>query len=266
MNIQVRPASIDVPFKKLSIKVAANILQRTGNCNGWAVFLHGLQSNRQIFNSYFEDAGLANYSLLSIDLVGFGDSDKPSSFTYDLKDQVEILFNLIHILKIKKAFLVGHSLGGMIATMALGKFPEFLNGVVSLEGNLAAEDCGESAQVARMTNAEFELGYEQFKLRVRDSGGSSGMVRYVSMQKTPAFAFYKTAKSIVDWSSTSRLLELFLSSPQPKLFIKGSLSKFNSKPAGTNIKFVEISGSGHFMLVERESETRSAVVGFLRTI
>lgn len=110
----------------------------------WLVLLHGLQSNRQVFRTSFEDDRFLQYSIARIDLIGFGGSDKPIDFSNDLNDQADLVALLIAHMKIKKAIIVGHSLGGMIATLLLRKIPHLLMAIVSMEGNLVSGDCGDS--------------------------------------------------------------------------------------------------------------------------
>ena len=49
-----------------------------------------------------------------VDLIGFGQSDKPKNFGYDLLDQVNKIKKLLYELEIKDLIIIGHSYGGMI--------------------------------------------------------------------------------------------------------------------------------------------------------
>lgn len=60
-----------------------------------------------------------NYSLLLIDFVGFGNSSKPETFSYDLMDQALICQEIITSLDLRNIQIIGHSMGGMVGTLLL---------------------------------------------------------------------------------------------------------------------------------------------------
>jgi pimeloyl-ACP methyl ester carboxylesterase len=116
----------------------------------WIVLLHGLQSCSEAFDFLFQSKELQSYSLLAVDLVGFGSSEKPQTFSYDIDGQAEQLLKLIDELGISEFSVVGHSLGGMIATLFLQRCQSRVKSIVSMEGNLTFADCGASAQIANL--------------------------------------------------------------------------------------------------------------------
>ena len=73
----------------------------------YLIFIHGLQTRKEAFE-FFENSlkNELNYCTLSIDLVGFGETDKPLNFSYDLSSQVKILISLLSALKIKKIIII----------------------------------------------------------------------------------------------------------------------------------------------------------------
>ncbi|BAY91722.1 MULTISPECIES: alpha/beta fold hydrolase [unclassified Tolypothrix] len=72
-----------------------------------------------------------NFHCLAPDLLGFGESDNPN-IHYSIDLQVECLAEFLTALKLEKVFLVGHSLGGWIATSYALKHPEQVHGLVLL--------------------------------------------------------------------------------------------------------------------------------------
>src|SRR6056300_3559 len=83
----------------------------------YLIFIHGLQTRKEAFE-FFKNRlkNELNYCTLSIDLVGFGNSEKPDNFPYDLISQATIVKDILRDLEIKNIILVGHSYGGMIST------------------------------------------------------------------------------------------------------------------------------------------------------
>jgi len=87
------------------------------------LFIHGLGSSAERWLDIPEALSLY-FHTLSIDLPGFGGSDKPSDIEYTIEAFSDIVRQFLHIIavnkersenKFKKITLVGHSLGGYIA-------------------------------------------------------------------------------------------------------------------------------------------------------
>jgi pimeloyl-ACP methyl ester carboxylesterase len=78
------------------------------------VFLHGFGNALESFEALAE-ALMEPRPMLLFDLPGFGLSDKPDDFSYDNKGQAAVIPYLLDALNIRRAVVVGHSLGGAIA-------------------------------------------------------------------------------------------------------------------------------------------------------
>src|SRR5919197_2824090 len=83
------------------------------------LFIHGLGSSSIAWRD-IPDALSANFHTIAIDLIGFGGSDKPKTADYTIKGFgrfiVDFLRKGIGIVKNDKICIVGHSLGGYIAS------------------------------------------------------------------------------------------------------------------------------------------------------
>src|ERR1017187_10431756 len=100
---------IEVEFNGHNLSVATLIAKRQ---NIWIVALHGIQSNKALFEPFFSQPFALEYSSLAIDFLGFGDSAKPETFSYSVEDQAIIVKNVLDQLGIEQIHLIGHSLGG----------------------------------------------------------------------------------------------------------------------------------------------------------
>ena len=79
------------------------------------VLLHGWGQNIQMMKP-IGDKMCINHKVLIVDLPGHGASDEPD-FAWTLYDYVEMLKDLIEILKLKNIILIGHSFGGKISLL-----------------------------------------------------------------------------------------------------------------------------------------------------
>jgi pimeloyl-ACP methyl ester carboxylesterase len=76
------------------------------------------------------------YRLLAIDYLGVGDSDKPrSGADYTIEAQADLIVNMMDILHITKAGIVGVSYGGGIALNIATRYPARVHKIICIEGN-----------------------------------------------------------------------------------------------------------------------------------
>src|SRR5271168_759384 len=104
----------EITLDGLKIFIAANVKQSNSQ---WLLCLHGIQSSKELFDGLFELPLASNFSMLALDLVGFGKSSKPENFSYDIKDQAIVVTEVLRLIRMRKLHIVGHSLGGMIGTL-----------------------------------------------------------------------------------------------------------------------------------------------------
>ncbi len=98
--------------------------------NPVVIFLHGSWDDSKQWEKIVEPLS-KNFHCFAIDLLGFGNStatETPSSISI----QVDCLHEFITTLKLRPAYLVGHSLGAWIAVSYTLKYPELVQGVVAI--------------------------------------------------------------------------------------------------------------------------------------
>ncbi len=83
------------------------------------VFLHGFAAGLITWHDIRTLFPAAGFRLYLLDLKGFGFSSKPRDNRYAPEDQAAIVVSFMEVLKLRHAVLVGHSLGGGIALLAL---------------------------------------------------------------------------------------------------------------------------------------------------
>lgn len=98
---------------------------------GVLVLIHGYLSSSFSFR-YLIPFLTQRYSVASLDLPGFGKSEKSKGFHYSMAQYAKTVLALMDHLKIDKASLIGHSMGGQIALQTAKLFPKRMNKVVLL--------------------------------------------------------------------------------------------------------------------------------------
>jgi pimeloyl-ACP methyl ester carboxylesterase len=98
------------------------------------VCVHGLTANHVCWAS-MADALAPDYRLIAYDLRGRGESDKPAS-GYSLEHHCQDLLGLLDHLGLRKAVIMGHSLGAHIGLAFATRHPTRVSRLVLVDGGL----------------------------------------------------------------------------------------------------------------------------------
>lgn len=215
------------------------------------LFLHGLGCAKESFDGAFRATSLRKYSICTMDFLGFGASDKPDTFTYVLEDQAAVVEQVIKNLAPKELSIVAHSMGGAIGVLLADKVPT-LDHFIDVEGNLVAEDCGlVSRGTADQTLQAFEqVGFNDFLNILTSSERPDFQAWAVWYKAASPRALHASAKSMVEWSDSDRLLTRF-NALHNKAYVYGDEeSKEYLLPRLRSTSIVYIPKLKHFMMVE----------------
>lgn len=87
--------------------------------------LHGKNFNGAYWHELADYLHQQGYSVLMPDQIGFGKSSKPTDYQYSLGALAHNTKALMDSLEIKKSIIVGHSMGGMLATRFALNYPQY---------------------------------------------------------------------------------------------------------------------------------------------
>jgi pimeloyl-ACP methyl ester carboxylesterase len=91
---------------------------------GTVVLLHGKNFNGAYWKETAEALRAAGYRVIMPDQIGFGKSSKPAHYQFTFHQLAQNTHALLESAGTKKAYVLGHSMGGMIATRYALMFPE----------------------------------------------------------------------------------------------------------------------------------------------
>ncbi|WP_415061375.1 alpha/beta fold hydrolase [Bdellovibrio sp.] len=88
------------------------------------VLLHGKNFPGAYFESVILGLNQEGYRVIVPDQIGFGKSSKPQNYQYSFQTLAENTYKLLKSLNIDKFYLLGHSMGGMLASRFTLMYPE----------------------------------------------------------------------------------------------------------------------------------------------
>lgn len=103
------------------------------------VLLHGKNFNGAYWKTTIEALTKEGYRVIAPDQVGFGKSSKPVGYQFTFQQLALNTKSLLDSLKIDKMHLLGHSMGGMLATRFALMYPEMVEKLI-LENPIGLED------------------------------------------------------------------------------------------------------------------------------
>src|SRR3569833_1810171 len=87
------------------------------------VFLHGFPTSGHLWGDVVPLMP-AGHRLVVVDLLGYGRSDRPDSREVDVRSHAERVVELLDELRIQRACVVGHGIGGGIAQSLAVRYPQ----------------------------------------------------------------------------------------------------------------------------------------------
>lgn len=193
----------EVVFKAASSHVSALTLNLSSNSKNIILCLHGWLDNAASFlpvMQHLDDACMSEYQIIAIDLPGHGaSSHKSADAHYHFIDWVFDVLTLCENNGWENIHLVGHSMGGMIASGFAAAFPERVNSLTLIDsiGFIYADEKHSTVQLRK------------------------GMLSRIK-QQTPSS---KQTKLTVEKATKARMLISDLEEHNAKLIVSRNLQK-----------------------------------------
>ena len=110
--------------------------------------------------NHYVDAFSKNYRVVTIDLLGHGKTE-PRGYVHTMEDNADVVNEVLSHLKIEKAILIGHSMGGYVALAFAELYPEKVQGLVLLNSTSKPDNAERKLNRTRAIKA-VKLNYTAF--------------------------------------------------------------------------------------------------------
>lgn len=215
-----------------------------------------------------------DHTVVAPDLVGHGGSDKPAG-DYSLGAHASTLRDLLSVLGMERATVVGQSFGGGVAMQFSYQFPENCDRLVLVGSGGLGREVTWLLRLLTLPGVEYALPV-LFPAFVRDRGNDliqflqragfrhpravEGWRAYASLTESEnRMAFLRTLRSVVDpgGQSVNAMDRIYLAARMPTLIVWGDQDNMipvshayaaHEAISGSRIEIIE--GAGHFPHVE----------------
>jgi pimeloyl-ACP methyl ester carboxylesterase len=223
-----------------------------------------------------------DHRVIAIDLLGHGGSDKPRS-GYSMQNQADLVAQALGELGVTNATVVGHSLGGAVATALAEQSKDLVGGVVIVDTE-PDTSYGKLGLLARATLAPVigeALWRTKMDWSIRDglkeafAPGYDVPDAFVEDVKRMTYSAYDDSSSGFDsYVGESPLDERLRALRIPLLVIFGAEEQIVNDPREALSAYADIpgaeteliAGAGHSPNVEKPAETARLILRFARTV
>jgi pimeloyl-ACP methyl ester carboxylesterase len=234
------------------------------------VLVHGIGDSSATWKPILPELA-KRHLVIAPDLLGHGHSDKPRA-DYSVAAYANGVRDLLGILGVERATLVGHSLGGGVAMQFAYQFPERTERVVLVGSGGAGPDvtpvlrmmtlpgAAVLLHLLRMPTARLQVGAAVQVLRLLGNGlgqDAPDLLRMVDAlpDATARAAFIRTLRAVVDWRGQviTMLDRCYLTRGMPTLLVWGSRDAivpvahaYRAHQAMPGSRLEVFEGAGHF--------------------
>lgn len=173
-NLDINLSRVSYPFEvhflnlhiqNQNLKMAYMDIQPDKPNHKTILLLHGKNFNGAYWETTIRELVKNGFRVIVPDQVGFGKSSKPAHFQYSFQQLANNTKILLDTLGIRQTYILGHSMGGMLATRFALMYPETTQKLI-LENPIGLEDYQQMVPyqtVDKWYKSELAQGYDKIK-------------------------------------------------------------------------------------------------------
>jgi pimeloyl-ACP methyl ester carboxylesterase len=238
------------------------------------VLLHGFLENQTMWEAFVPELS-KKYRVITIDLLGHGNTEC-LGYIHSMEDNADMVHEVLSELRIRKAILVGHSMGGYVALAYAELYPETMKGLVLLNSTSRADS--EERKINRSRAIKVvKKDYATFiRISISNLFSEDNRERLsLEIQKVTAEALKTPLQGIVASLEGMKIRKdrevLLHFSPYPKLLVLGKrdpvLNYEESKEQIENTKMqLTTFPDGHMSHIENTDELLKVLLQFFKGV
>lgn len=238
------------------------------------VLLHGFLENKTMWDTYVSELSKKN-RIITIDLLGHGETES-LGYVQTMEENADVVHDVLSKLRIRKAILVGHSMGGYVALAFAELYPEKMKGLVLLNST-SKEDSSERKKNRDRAIKAVKKDYETFiRLSIANLFSEENReilaaeIEEVKTQalKTPLQGIVASLEGMKIRKDREVLLH---TTNYPKLLILGekdpvlNYEENKKQIIDTTVELVTFP-DGHMSSIENQAELLTTLASFIKTI
>ena len=237
------------------------------------ILLHGFLENSTMWK-YLAQVITQKNRVICIDLLGHGQTDC-LGYIHSMEDMADAVHHVISELKIRKAIIVGHSMGGYVALTFAELYPEMMKGMVLLNSTSRADSEERIANRTRAIKAVKQNYVAAVRMSISNLFSEENREKLISQiewvreeaLQTPlqgiiaaqeGMKLRKDREVILHFATYPILL--ILGKKDPVLNYEENVGQIE----GTDVKLVTFN-DGHMSHLENQAELEKVIVGFLKS-
>jgi len=250
------------------------------------LLLHGIAGSSRTWRDVIPRL-TDRFTVVAPDLLGHGQSEKPVG-DYSLGAFASGIRDLVDVLDIERATVVGQSFGGGVAMQFAYQHPERCERLVLVDSGGLGREVNWMLRLMTLPGSEYVMpvvfpgfvrdwGDSLFRA-INDRGIHLGRIAeiwsaYASLAEADnRRAFARTIKSVIDpgGQTVSAMDRLYLAAPMPTLIVWGDRDgiipvshAYDAHDAMPGSRLVIIDGVGHFPQIEAPEQFVEALVAFI---
>jgi pimeloyl-ACP methyl ester carboxylesterase len=233
------------------------------------VFIHGWACNAGFWREQIPVFD-GKAKLVSIDLAGHGESDKPD-IDYTMDYFADAVIAVMRDAKVEKAVLVGHSMGAPIICKVYAKAPELVAGLVAVDGFMRRPKVNaEQAETmaAPYRKPEYREQVKQMVGVMFPNPGTEALRDRVTaeMLKTPQHVMASAMGEMFNlkrpaWDLAKVEVPVMSINAKTPMWNESYEKYVRSLSAKSDYRLIE--GTGHFVMLEKPAEFNSTLLEML---
>ncbi len=236
------------------------------------ILLHGFLENSTMWD-YLVPVLAKKNRVICVDLLGHGQTDC-LGYIHSIEDMADAVHQVISELKIRKAIIVGHSMGGYVALAFAELYPEMMKGLVLLNSTSRADSEERIANRTRAIKAVKQNYTAAIRMSISNLFSEENREKLIAQiewvreeaLQTPlqgiiaaqeGMKLRKDREVILHFATYPILL--ILGKKDPVLNYEENVEQIE----GTHVKLVTFN-DGHMSHIENQAELEKVMVGFLK--